>query len=594
MTTVIVILSLHAITVHSDNLPSVTSNWLIPITVVLAYLALACVSGGLIVCGFFFAHSSRESALARDFSAVSAAVLAIIAGVIAVLDGMHGEIRSEWLVASGLAAITALICFLASGRAGLVVCGALTLVLTVVISASSPESRSDSSDLSARLLHGGSAVVWVGTLTVLMVVFSVVDTERLTGIAGVQLRRYAALALSCFIGVVLSGVVLAADRLSAGTFLLTPYGVLILVKTLIVLVLGVFAYGRRRVDGSRYRSRLRLRSWFLVGELLLLSAASGVAVLLPIANEFSSPSSQSGSLPQSPSDLLTGHALPQQPTAVSWVFGGTVDALWLYICAAALVWYGVGVLRLRRLGDRWPYRYTLAWVGGVVLLFFATNGGVRVYATYLFSARVVMMMILATLVPLLLVGGAPMRLAARTLRSRIDDSWGAREWVRAVSRSRLRWVFASPTTATVLFAVSLWAFAVGPLLRPSVTNVLWGEWMTFHLLIAGVLAVGALSVSRAAYARKPLIVRLIPLAIAAGFFAGVGMVLMNYGGLFVADWFGAMGRTWGASPSADQRYAAYPVWILGGFWVIVLLVGEVLRHSPRHQLRGRLSESVTG
>ncbi len=58
-----------------------------------------------------------------------------------------------------------------------------------------------------------------------------------------------------------------------------------------------------------------------------------------------------------------------------------------------------------------------------------TGGVVNVYQDYLFSLHMVGHMLLTMAIPLLLVPGAPITLAARAIRKRDDGTRGGREWI---------------------------------------------------------------------------------------------------------------------------------------------------------------------
>ena len=77
---------------------------------------------------------------------------------------------------------------------------------------------------------------------------------------------------------------------------------------------------------------------------------------------------------------------------------------------------------------------TVLWVAGLALLFWVTCGPVNAYQDYLFSMHMVGHMLLTMAIPLLLVAGAPVTLAARAItqarrrharRTRVDPLGGA-------------------------------------------------------------------------------------------------------------------------------------------------------------------------
>ena len=93
--------------------------------------------------------------------------------------------------------------------------------------------------------------------------------------------------------------------------------------------------------------------------------------------------------------------------------------------------YLLGVVVLRRRGDRWPVGRTVSFVVvGMGLFWFATSSGLAAYDTTLLSVHMVQHMVLSMVVPLALALGAPITLALRTLPR------SPRRWLLTVLHSR--------------------------------------------------------------------------------------------------------------------------------------------------------------
>ena len=236
-------------------------------------------------------------------------------------------------------------------------------------------------------------------------------------------RRYSTLAGWCFALVALSGVVNAALRLGSFSKLTTLYGLLALAKVAALGLLGLAGWRHRtailpRLEQSRgRRAFLRLAAV----ELLVMGATMGLAVAL---SRSAAPTAAHPAA-HTPEELLG--FVPPPLTASTYLTEFYPDLLWLLAALAALGWYLRAVLRLRRQGQGWPLGRSLAWLAGCVALTVATSGGVAVYARVSFSAHMVQHLGLMLAVPLLLVLGAPLTLALRTLPVRPDGSIGLRE-----------------------------------------------------------------------------------------------------------------------------------------------------------------------
>ena len=131
------------------------------------------------------------------------------------------------------------------------------------------------------------------------------------------------------------------------------------------------------------------------------------------------------------------------------------DLFWLVLAGLAAGLYLAGIRRLRARGDSWPVGRTLSWAAGVIVLVYVTSGPPSAYGRVLFSGHMISHMTMSMVVPPLLVLGAPVTLALRTLSVRHDGSRGPREWLIAVLESGFMRVVSSAPVATVLFAGSL-------------------------------------------------------------------------------------------------------------------------------------------
>jgi putative copper resistance protein D len=66
--------------------------------------------------------------------------------------------------------------------------------------------------------------------------------------------------------------------------------------------------------------------------------------------------------------------------------------------------------------------------------------------------------------------------------------------------------------------------------------------------------------------------RLLLLLATMAFHAFFGLAIMSDTGLMLADWFGAMGRTWGLPPLEDQAWGGGIAWSVGEIPTVALAV----------------------
>jgi cytochrome c oxidase assembly factor CtaG len=299
-----------------------------------------------------------------------------------------------------------------------------------------------------------------------------------------------------------------------------------------------------------------------VGELAVMGVALGLAIALartptpvpdiPSADQFGA----------TPAEILTGEPLPEPYDWTKLVTVWELDLLWALIAVFATVFYVMGVWRLRARGDRWPVGRTVAFVSGMVGLIFATSSGMAVYGMYLFSVHMLGHMLLSMAVPVLLVLGGPVTLAARAIENRNDGSWGPREWILHTVHSRYVETIGHPLIAAPLFALSLIVFYYSPLFEWALEDHLGHHWMVFHFLASGYIFAQMLIGVDPQPHRPVYPLRLIVVFATMAFHAFFGLSLILGTGLLAPEWFGAMGREWGDDPLIDQQTGGEIAWSL--------------------------------
>jgi putative copper resistance protein D len=477
-----------------------------------------------------------------------------------------------WLITTLLGAAVTVLCFAVRNvtALGFVVALAVLGLIPLAQEGHAGDTASHDAAITAIWLHVLFAGFWLGGLVTVTLLRSRLDPQRLAAV----LPRYSTIALICFIVVAASGYVSASIRVVTLENLLTPYGVLVLVKVAALGALGLFGAYQRRILIGRVASSGAPR-WFwmmVVAELGFMGVASGVAAALARTNPpvAAVPTTE---LPDpTPALLLTDRELPPELTPVTWLTQWNLDLLWLLVCGFALFFYLAGVWRLRRRGDRWPWYRTVLWVTGIVLLLWVTNGPINVYERYLFSTHMLGHMLLSMAVPVLLVLSAPITLALRTIRRRDDGSRGAREWIMLAVHSRVAAVLTHPLVAGGLFAASLWIFYYSPLFRWATEDHVGHTWMVMHFLITGYLFAQTLVGIDPVAGRPPYPLRLLLLLATMAMHAFFGLSLVTGTGLLLSDWYGAMGRTWGLSPLADQQAGGGIAWSVGELPTVALAI----------------------
>ncbi|MES2093338.1 MAG: cytochrome c oxidase assembly protein [Actinomycetota bacterium] len=486
-------------------------------------------------------------------------------------------VGQAWLVSTLIAAAVTVLCFAVRNPTVLafVALVAAAGLVPQALQAHSANTAGHDAAVSSLALHVLFAAIWLGGLVTIMLLRSRLDTARI----GTIVTRYSTLAVISFVVVAASGYVNAALRIGTPAQLLTPYGILLLVKALALLLLGLFGLWQRRILVAKLLGSTsggkRFFWWLVTGELALMGLASGVAAALARTE---SPDSQ-GATRTTPAWILTQAPLPPELTLSRYVTSWRFDILWVLLIAFLAFFYIAGVVRLHRRGDSWPVHRLVLWLAGLALLFWVTNGGINVYEKYLFSVHMLGHMLLGMMIPLLLVPAAPITLALRTITKRADGSRGPREWIMLFVHSRVSSILSNPIVAAALFVVSLWVFYYTPLFSWATTDHVGHTWMIAHFLITGYLFVQALiGVDRVPY-RAPYPMRLLVLLGTMAFHAFFGLSLLTGTGLLLANWYGAMGRTWGASAIVDQQTGGGIAWSAGEIPTIILAITVAIMWS---------------
>ncbi|MFK0239790.1 cytochrome c oxidase assembly protein [Microbacterium sp. NPDC090281] len=428
--------------------------------------------------------------------------------------------------------------------------------------------------VNSILLHTIGAAVWLGGLLLLVLVRGRgdVDTARLVA-------RYSSLAIAAFAVVAFSGITRSIVAVGSWDALwTTPYGWIVLAKVVLLSGMGLL--------GAWYRARLipklsgqRAAGWFwllVLCEVALMGLASGAAAALARTPP---PTGEVAAFAQTPAQILTGATLPPELTLERWFTAWDFDVLWLVAAGFGLFFYLAGVRRLRLRGDRWPIHRTVFWVLGMLMLVWVTSGPLNAYQEYLFSIHMMGHMMLSMAIPLLMVSGAPITLALRAIHKRDDGTRGGREWIMWAVHSPFARVVTHPFVAAAIFILSLWAFYFTDLVRWSMFEHLGHEWMVIHFLISGYLFVMSLIGADPVPYRLPYPGRLITLIAVMAMHAFFGIAIMMQEGLMVADWFGAMGRDWGASPMEDQYIGGGIAWSIGEIPTLILAITVAIQWS---------------
>ncbi|GAA3592369.1 cytochrome c oxidase assembly protein [Agrococcus terreus] len=588
--------------------PGAVVRYGIPVATMLRNLAIAVAFGGLVLACFALRPDGRDWQRTLDLAASATGVAAVAHAFVAFgafrtvvtnpvsADDQFGgllqlffvEIETGRLLLGTLLSLALLTVVLLVARSAAAAAWVVALwaVPFWLIASGGHAGGTDNHTLavSSLFLHLVFVCIWLGGLAHVALLAGRRDGD-VDGPA--LLARYSSLAIVSFAVVAFSGIVSALIRI--GDDWGSPYAVLAIAKTALLVVLGGFgAWQRLRVIGplraAGERVPGRALAALLAAELVVMGVTAGVAAGLartPTPVQEVVPGAGS-----TPSEILTGSPLPPPFEPARLLDTWNVDPLWLAISAMLLFFYLAAVVRLARRGDRWPIGRTASWTAGVLLLAWCTSGALNEYQEHQFSLHMLVHMLLGMAVPVLLVPGAPITLAMRAIAKRKDGTRGGREWLLAIVHSKYLQAVGHPLVAAGIFVVSLWVFYYTPLFEWSMRDHLGHVWMVVHFVGSGYLFVQAIIGIDPGPARPPYALRIVLLLGAMVFHAFFGLTLMTGETLLVADWFGAMGN--GIDALHDQQVGGGIAWSIGEIPTIVLAITTVVlwaRSDKRERVR---------
>jgi putative copper resistance protein D len=450
---------------------------------------------------------------------------------------------------------------------------AVAIVALLPVSLTGHASAAGAHDLATTSLfiHVAAASVWVGSLGALAWLASR-GSKRLPA----AIERYSTLALWAYGTLAVAGVANASVRLiHTSDLVTTPYGVIVLGKAVALVALGAWAWRVRRhvaAGGARFATLVFV-------ELVVMAATIGLAVAL---GRTPTPAS---AVTVSPAEELLGGPLPPAPTLARllWGWEPTGVALAVVLFGAALYLAGLRVLWNR--GDRWPRGRTLAWFAGLAVVYWAGIGGLGQYSHVLSSAHMGSHMMLAMVAPILLVLGAPITLALRTLP-------GPRQPGEVSPRALLTWLLHSPfmrllthpVVGPTLFVGSLFVLYFTGLFEYLMTSH-WGHGaMQLHFLAVGALYYYVIIGVDPSPRSLPPAVRFAVLMFTIPFHAFFSVALMSSRNVIAAPYWEIINRPYRTDLLADQYLGGGISWAMGEV-PLVLVFGALFVQWIRSDVR---------
>ena len=464
-------------------------------------------------------------------------------------------------------------------------------LLPLALAGHSGGSFAHDTAVNSLAVHLAAAFVWCGGLAAILLLWPLLTTA-----AGVVVRRYSVLAAWCFFGIAGSGFLNGMVRVGELEGLTSPYGVLLIVKTILLVALGLAGLGmRRRIVGRLEEAQPagtgaagEFRRLAVV-EVTLMALAIGTGVGL---SRTPTPIPRSGLPDPDIAVALTGYPAPTSGlTGPDWFTVWRLDWLWFVVALLAIGIYLWAVRRLAQRGDAWHLRRTVSWTFGWLVFIWTTSGSPGVYGKVQFSTHMFMHMMLTMGIPIFLVIGAPLTLLARAIPARRDKTMGPRELLLATAHSRWLSFFCNPIIASINFAGSLYVFYFTGLFEMALQTHTGHVAMVVHFMLAGYVFCWSLIGIDPGPKRWPPSLRLVALFVTMSVHAFFGVAIMSATTLLAGDFFTALASggkmAWVGPLLSDQQAGGGITWGIGEFpmLMLALLTAVTWMRADEHEAR---------
>jgi cytochrome c oxidase assembly factor CtaG/putative copper export protein len=572
-------------------------GWTLPLAGLLARLASVGTIGFLIAATFLLPNRGEDveglsaRAVARASTLAAAWSMATVGQYVLTVADVFGRPLDAlsfpllWTLASDtslgralivqaiVAALVALACRWTVAIRQLAIWLVVAVLALLPVSLTGHATATAAHDLATTSLfvHVVAASVWVGGLAALVWV-AIRGSKRLPA----ALQRYATLATWAFGALAVAGILNASTRLvRLSDLTTTSYGAILLVKAGVLVFLGFWAWRIRRHVAGAGTGFLRLAA----SELVVMTVAIGLGVALG-----RTPTPATGVTTTPAEELLAG-PVPPAPTfgRLMWGWEPTGVALAVVLFGATL--YVAGLWALRRRGDRWPVGRVVAWFAGLAVVYWAGIGGLSQYAHVLFSAHMGSHMMLGMVAPILLVLGAPITLALRTLPGpRQPGEVSPRALLTSFLHSPLVRLLTHPLVGPALFIGSLFVLYFTGLFGFLMASH-WGHGaMQLHFLAVGALYYYVIIGVDPSPRTLPPVVRFAILMFTIPFHAFFSVALMSAHNVIAEPYWSTIDRPYRTDLLADQYLGGGISWAMGEV-PLVLVFGALFVQWIRSDIR---------
>ena len=259
-----------------------------------------------------------------------------------------------------------------------------------------------------------------------------------------------------------------------------------------------------------------------------------------------------------------------------------IEPVPLMVLLGSALLYAWGIRRLSLRGRSWPWKRTVPFCGGLVLIGIATQTPLASFDTRLFSAHVVQHLLLSMAAPALLCLGAPVTLALQAADRPVQRT------ILRLLHMPISRMITFPLVSWVLFVGSLFVLYYSGLYELSLRNELFHELVHMHFIMVGFLFFApVVSIDPHPWG-MPHGARLLYVGLTLPAHAFLALALLSATTPLALDWYLAVTSFDQGQILRDQKTGAALMWVAGDLIAIstvAIVVTQWAKQEDRVSIR---------
>lgn len=334
-----------------------------------------------------------------------------------------------WIITAVIAVVVGILALFSSKWAMQPVLFVLSILMFVPLGMEGHSASGGDHDYGTNsfLWHLLFMALWIGGILGL-----IAHGRRLGPDMTTAVRRYSTIALVAAGAMTISGLVNAAIRIEFSDWFTTRYGLIIVTKTALTLLLVFFGFVHRQLTIPQLKKKPQLFLRVAIVEVAVMAATAGVAITM-------------GRTPPPPPrdpnlnsmQIVMGYQLTEAPSMGNMLTQFRFDILFGTIGLILAALYAYALWKLRQRGLSWSAGRTTWWMLGSLGLTVYMSTGLGMYIPATYSMHMLGHMALSMVFPLLMCLGAPLTLILEAFEPGRPGKPTIHDWAVALTHSKI-------------------------------------------------------------------------------------------------------------------------------------------------------------